>query len=216
MVGRELQSKEVNATLPEAALRMASWGVKRLSRWVMFSPHPLIISLPSPECLLLVRDREVHHKLKAIVVGLSMYRAEFEVAKSPGTIAAELLEVARSKPSEDNHRGIADLAHEAVQHVDVEIKLPRQTMQGPKPIDEAGALRVYFDGRCVKKKGAGGMVAFDQHGQQVHGMAWYFGETAATNNEAEAEALLRTLQWLDTHSIQERCVIIKGDTFLVI
>jgi ribonuclease HI len=47
-------------------------------------------------------------------------------------------------------------------------------------------------------------------------MAWYFGETAATNNEAEAEALLRTLQWLDTYNIQERCVIIKGDTFLVI
>jgi ribonuclease HI len=47
-------------------------------------------------------------------------------------------------------------------------------------------------------------------------MAWYFGETAATNNEAEAEALLRTLKWLDTCNIQERCVVIKGDTFLII
>ena len=56
MVGRELQSKEVNAAPLEAALKVASWGVKRLSRWVMFGPHPLIISLPSPECLLLVSD----------------------------------------------------------------------------------------------------------------------------------------------------------------
>jgi hypothetical protein len=193
MVGRELKPKEAGATLPEAALKVASWGVKRLSRWVMFSPHPLTISLPSPECLLLVRDREVHHKLKALVVGLSMYRAEFEIAKNPGTIAAELLQVAQSRPAGNEHRGVADLAHEPIAHVDVEIKLPRQTMRGPKPVDEARALKVHFDGRCVGRKGAGGMIAFDHLGNQVHGMAWYFGETAATNNEAEAEALLRTL-----------------------
>jgi RNase H-like domain found in reverse transcriptase len=37
MVGRELKLREAGATLPEAALKVASWGVKRLSRWVMFS-----------------------------------------------------------------------------------------------------------------------------------------------------------------------------------
>jgi hypothetical protein len=122
-----------------------------------------------------------------------MYRAEFEIAKNPGTIAAELLQVAQSRPAGNEHRGVADLAHETIAHVDVEIKLPRQTMRGPKPVDEARALKVHFDGRCVGRKGAGGMIAFDHLGNQVHGMAWYFGETAATNNEAEAEALLRTL-----------------------
>ena len=94
MVGRELKSKETHATLPEAALKVASWGVKRLSRWVMFSPHPLTISLPNAECLLLVRDKEIHHKLKALVIGLHMYRAEFEASKSPGSIVTDLLLVA--------------------------------------------------------------------------------------------------------------------------
>jgi hypothetical protein len=117
---------------------------------------------------------------------------------------------------DEDHRGVADLAPNALVHVDVEIKLPRQTMKGPKPVNEDKAMKVYFDGRCVNKKGAGGMIAFDHLGKQVHGMAWYFGESASTNNEAEAEALVRTLLWLDTYSIQERCVIIKGDSFLII
>jgi hypothetical protein len=94
MVGRELKSKEAHATLPEAALKIASWGVKRLSRWVMFSLHQLAISLPNAECLLLVHDKEIHHKLKALVIGLHMYRAEFEASKSPGSIATELPQVA--------------------------------------------------------------------------------------------------------------------------
>ena len=39
----------------------------------MFSPHPLTIALPSPDCLILVKDREVHHKIKALTIGLDMY-----------------------------------------------------------------------------------------------------------------------------------------------
>ena len=81
MVGRELSNTEASATLPEVALRVAYWGVKRLSRWVMFSPHPLTIILPNPECVLLIRDREVHHKMIALIIGLDMYKAEYEVSK---------------------------------------------------------------------------------------------------------------------------------------
>ena len=81
MVGKELSTTEASATLPEVALRVASWRVKRLSRWVMFSPHPLTIILPNPECVLLICDREVHHKMKALIIGLDMYKAEYEVSK---------------------------------------------------------------------------------------------------------------------------------------
>jgi hypothetical protein len=49
--------------------------------------------------------------------------------------------------------------------MDTEIKLPRQTLRGPKAVDEGRAMKVYFDGRCVNKKGAGGMIAFDHKGQ---------------------------------------------------
>ncbi len=74
MVGRELTSNETNATLPETALKLAYWGVKRLARWIMFSNHPLTIVLPNKECVLIVKDREVHHKVKALIIGLDMYR----------------------------------------------------------------------------------------------------------------------------------------------
>ena len=77
------------------ALRIESLGVKRLSRWVMFSPHPLTIVLPNSECILLIRDKDIYHKIKALIIGLSMYRAEYEVSKFSGTIAAELVEVVR-------------------------------------------------------------------------------------------------------------------------
>lgn len=125
MVGRELTSTEASSTLPEVALKVASWGVKRLSRWVMFSPHPLTIILPNPECVLLIRDREVHHKIKALTIGLSMYQAEYEVSKFSGSIAAELIEVARDTSRDEAHRGIADLTPQELEHTDVEIKIPR-------------------------------------------------------------------------------------------
>ena len=57
-------------------------------------------------------------------------------------------------------------------------------------------MKIYFDGRCVGRKGAGGMIVFNHLGEYMHGEAWYFGDSAPTNNEAEAESLLRSLQWL--------------------
>jgi hypothetical protein len=91
----------------------------------MFSPHPLTIVLPNPECVLLIRDREVHHKIKALTIGLSMYRAEYEVSKFSGSLAEELVKVASNISKDDNHRGIADLTAQEIKHEDVEIKLPR-------------------------------------------------------------------------------------------
>ena len=152
--------------LPQTALRVAVWGVKRLARWVMFTPHILTITLPCPEFLLLVRDREAHHKLKALVVGLSMYRAEFEVSQLLGSIAAELVVVAHDKSQDVSYLGVDDLAPTVIKHVEVEINLPHQMLKGPKSVDEAHAMRVYFDGRCVNKLGAGGMIAFNHHGEK--------------------------------------------------
>jgi hypothetical protein len=60
----------------------------------MYSPHPLTIILPNSECVLLIRDKEVHHKIKALTIGLSMYRAEYEVSKFSGSLAGELVKVA--------------------------------------------------------------------------------------------------------------------------
>ena len=57
-------------------------------------------------------------------------------------------------------------------------------------------MRVYFDGRCVQKQGAGGYVAFAPDGKLLGGMALYFGSQARSNNEAEAEALLCALRWV--------------------
>lgn len=115
------------------------------------------------------------------------------MSRFSGSIAAELVRVARDTTADVSHRGVADLEPPVIQHMDTEIKLPRQTLRGPKPVDEGRAMKIYFDGRCVKKKGAGGMIVFNHEGQQVHGEAWYFGDSASTNNEAEAESLLRAM-----------------------
>ncbi len=91
----------------------------------MFSPHPLTIILPNPECVLLIRDREVHHKIKALTIGLSMYRAEYKVSKFSGSLAGEIVKVAENITKDDKHRGITDMTEEEIKHEDVEIKLPR-------------------------------------------------------------------------------------------
>ncbi len=73
--------------------------------------------------------------------------------------------MARDSSNDVSHRGVAALEPPVIQHMDTEIKLPRQTLRGPKAVDEERAMKVYFDGRCVNKKGAGGMIAFDYKGQ---------------------------------------------------
>jgi hypothetical protein len=63
MVGRDLTTAEESWTYAEQVLGLACWGVKRLFRWTGFFPRVTIV-LPRQHCMLLVRDKGVHAKLR--------------------------------------------------------------------------------------------------------------------------------------------------------
>lgn len=108
MVGRELTSTEQAMTGPELCLRIAYWGIKRLARWVMFTQFPLSVVLPDKECLVLIRDRDVHHKIRALIIGLSMFGVQYSAQQVTGSIAARIVEIGK-QGKDDQHSGISEM-----------------------------------------------------------------------------------------------------------
>jgi hypothetical protein len=79
MVGRDLSEAEQKLTTPEQLLAMAVWGMRRLSGWLSFAAGGVSVVLPSKECLLLVKDKQVHARLRAYVLELQMYGVSFSL-----------------------------------------------------------------------------------------------------------------------------------------
>ena len=78
-VGRELTARELAKTPPEQMLILAAWGMRRLSRWVMFARAGVVVVLPTSECLVLAKDKEVHYRLRAVALELDMYGVSYRV-----------------------------------------------------------------------------------------------------------------------------------------
>ena len=114
------------------------------------------------------------------------------------------------------HRGVDHKEAPVVQHEEVTISMPRAGKGGTKAVNEKDALRVYFDGRCVKKLGAGGFIAFAPDGELLGGKALYYGQKASSNNEAEAEALLSALKWVEEAAWNASEVVVMGDSLLIV
>lgn len=70
MVGRDLTEAETKWTRPEQLLAVAVWGIRRLSNWIAFARYGVTIVLPTTECMILVRDKGVHAKLRALILEL--------------------------------------------------------------------------------------------------------------------------------------------------
>ena len=79
MVGRELTSTELQRTPPEQVLCLVIWGLKRLSRWTMFARAGVTVVLPSSECLVLTKNKEVHYRMRALALEAEMYGVSYRV-----------------------------------------------------------------------------------------------------------------------------------------
>ena len=78
LVGRDLTAGELSWTYPEQLLALACWGMRRLYRWVGFVPK-VTMAIKEEACLLLVRDKNVHARLKAHVLELGMYGVAYKL-----------------------------------------------------------------------------------------------------------------------------------------
>lgn len=85
------------------------------------------------------------------------------------------------------------------------------------------ANKLFFDGSCAgptgSKEGAGGMALYDHQDTQIEGKGEYYGPDIATNNQAEAHALLRALVYLEANKgMITGCkeVVVMGDSKLII
>lgn len=83
-----------------------------------------------------------------------------------------------------------------LQHEEVKLKMPQGKKESAAGVNEATALRVYFDGRSADRQGSGGFVAFSPEGKLLAGAAFNYGLEAGTVNAAELESLKRALEWL--------------------
>ena len=144
----------------------------------MFSAHPFTRRVPDQACLTMIRDKETHHRLRALVIELDMYGPKIEISDLQGSIAEEYLNKAVHQPNHLSHRGIEDMEADPIPHQDITIALPRSNQRVKCVNEDNNTVRVYFDGRCVKKLGAGGYVAFDAKVKFLGGQVLYFGNTA--------------------------------------
>ncbi len=78
LVGRDLTAGELSWTYPEQLLALSCWGMRRLYRWVGFVPK-VTVAIKEEACLLLVRDKNVHARLKAHVLKLGMYGVTYKL-----------------------------------------------------------------------------------------------------------------------------------------
>ena len=105
-----------------------------------------------------------------------------------------------------------------LEHHDVELKFPHGKKEAVKGVDEAKAVRLYFDGRSADKQGSGGYVVFSPSGELLGGAACNYGSEAGTVNAAEMESLLRGIRWLERNRelLQAPYVVIYGDSDLTV
>ena len=83
-------------------------------------------------------------------------------------------------------------------------------------VNEAAAMRLYFDGRSADKQGSGGFIAFSPEGKLLAGAAYNYGREAGTVNAAELESLKRALTWLVKQEVRAPHVVIYGDSDLTV
>lgn len=206
-----MTSAEVSWTYPEQVLAMACWGMRRLFRWTGFVPRVTVV-LPRQHCLLLVKDKAVHAKLRALVLELGMYGVAYRVEEQGDLVLVGIREAAEVE--EESSGGSGDVPH--LEHVDREIARPAGKKLAVRGVDEAAALRVYFDGRSADRKGSGGYIAFAPDGTCLGGAAHYYGAEAGTVNAAELESLRRALQWVADRAVEAPYVVIYGDSDLTV
>ena len=126
LTGRELTARESAATHPEALLMLASWVIKKWTRWTSFAAGVVVV-LPVDEAMVLVRDRDVHARMRAVMLGLDMYGVSFERGVGAWALGRTLAEAARSQELDPELGPATEVPY--VQHERKIIALPRGRKQ---------------------------------------------------------------------------------------
>lgn len=80
LVSRALTPYEGGRPPLEQKLYMARWALHRCRRFTSVVPK-VVLHIPEPEQLLVLRDKTHHLRLEAMVVDLASYRVEFTQAE---------------------------------------------------------------------------------------------------------------------------------------
>ena len=75
---------------------IAGWALHRCRRFTTTAPS-ILIHLPKPESILVIRDKTYHLRLEALLVNLYIYNVTYDVGNQAQQIWAELLEGANTK-----------------------------------------------------------------------------------------------------------------------
>ena len=163
--------------------------MRRLYRWTGFVPKVTVV-LQEAACMVLVKDKGVHARLKAHVLELGMYGVAYKLGEGLHVSLGDIRAAAEAA-LEGDAEGVPQ-----VEHVDRELRMPQGKKRAAPGVDESSAMRVYFDGRSADKLGSGGFVAFSPTGECLGGAAYNYGAEAGTVNAAELESLKRALEWV--------------------
>ena len=74
----------------EKQLRMVTWAVKQLKRYTAFAPK-VRVHLPQPDALHVVHNANLHYKLSALLIELSMYNVEWVDGPGAGQLLGSFL-----------------------------------------------------------------------------------------------------------------------------
>ena len=154
MVGRELTATECRLTDLERWLLGACWCVRRLARYTMYVPW-VQVAVPNAAMFAALQLADLHCKVQALYLELQSYNVKIVDGLGAWDIATTVREAAATEPDPIERRTWS--------HVDCTISSTRR----PPPalaIDARRAFRVYFDGGCKKRLGAGGAVVFSPEG----------------------------------------------------
>ena len=146
----------------------------------------MTLVLPSKACLLLVKDPQVHARLRAHILELAMYGVGYRVEEAGCPLLDHLREASMQGGQAE------EVALDPILHEDTLVKFPSERAQNGTNFKVEAGWKLFFDGRSAKAKGSGGYVCFNQEGRVMGGAAMNFGE-GCTNNTAELEALLQGL-----------------------
>ena len=89
---------------------------------------------------------------------------------------------------------------------------------GVMPARPQSAIEVYFDGLCqpVNPDGTACFAFIIKNGHNTIHSEYGFAARNSTNNVAEYTALIRALEWLLANNYENKKIIVRGDSQLVI
>lgn len=91
IIAARMTITEAKAAAIEKLLVTATWAVRALRRYILFAPT-IIIFLPLPEHIAVIRDKHLHMRIRAYLLDLEMYNIEWRVGDHLMCPSGELLD----------------------------------------------------------------------------------------------------------------------------